>query len=249
MFSFLYNTFFYNPLYNGLVFFIDILPTADVGLAVVLLTLVVKLLLFPLSQKAIETQIKLKGVQAEIDEIKKLYKDNKEEQAKAIMEVYRKHKVNPFAGFLTLLIQIPLVLALYFIFAKGGLPMIRAELLYSFISIPDSPNMLFLGLISMSERSVLLAVLVGISQFFQAKLSFAEMPMFNEKPKSGAGPSFKTDLMKGMQLQMRYILPIIMTVFSLSLIAVVPLYWFVGNLFMIGQEIYFRKIRLRNEKI
>jgi YidC/Oxa1 family membrane protein insertase len=236
MFTYLYHLFFYDPLYNGLVFFIDILPYRDVGLAVLALTICVKLILFPLSQKALETQAKLKVVQKEIEEIKKLHKDNQQAMAQATLDVYRKHKINPFAGFFTLLIQIPLVFALYFIFSRGGLPMINMDILYSFIPVPENPNMEFLGLINMAEKSVLLAVLVGITQFFQAKLSFGALA-----PAPVGEASFKDDFMRGMQLQMKYILPIIMTVISLTLVSVVPLYWIVGNLFMIGQEIYFRR--------
>lgn len=243
MFSFIFNTFFYNPLYNALVFLIDVLPGADVGLAVIILTIVVKLILFPLSQKALKTQVKLKIAQKEIDEIKKLYKDDQKKMAEETISVYRKHEINPFAGFTTLLIQIPLVFALYFIFAKGGLPMINTQILYPFIHTPLNANMHLLGLFNVAEKSLVAAVLVGITQFFQARLSLGSMEVTNSETKPFGQNDFKADFMKGLQIQMKYVLPVVMVLVSANLIAVVPLYWVVGNLFMIGQELYLRKQR------
>ncbi len=245
MLSFIYHVFFYNPLYNALVFLIDLLPGFDVGLAVIVLTIIVKLILFPLSYKAIKTQSRLKIVQVEIDEAKKEYKDKQEELAKIILGIYKKHNINPFAGFLTLLIQIPILLALYFIFVKGGLPTIHTELLYSFIPIPEKVNMMFLGLFDVSKRSIGVAILVGITQYIQAMYAFP-------KPASAAmplGTSFKDDFMKGLHLQMKYVLPIMMFGISLSLIAVVPIYWVVSNLFMIGQELYMRKKGIKTDHL
>ncbi len=237
--SYLFHLFFYDPLYNALVFLIDIIPTADVGLAVIILTIFVKLILFPLSQKALETQTKVKGVQKEIDALKKQYqsKENREKLALETMAVYKRNNINPFAGFLTILIQIPLVFALYFIFSKG-LPMIQVDLLYPFISIPPSPNMELLGVFNVAEKSIVAALLVGITQFFQAKFAFSGSGKIEIDPNN---KSFSNDFMKGLQIQMKYVFPVIMTVVSASVIAVLPLYWIVGNLFMIGQELYLRK--------
>lgn len=241
MFSYIFHTFFYNPLYNLLVLLIDVLPGADVGLAVVVLTIIVKFVLFPLSQKALKTQVKLKVVQKEIDEIKKQYKEDQKKLAEETLNVYRKHNINPFAGFATLLIQIPLVFALYFIFAKGGLPSINTSILYSFISVPEMANMHFLGFFNVAEKSIVAAILVGITQFFQAKLSLGNQTLINKESKPFGQNDFKEDFVKGLHLQMKYVLPVVMVLVSANLIAVVPLYWIVGNLFMIGQEIYLRK--------
>jgi YidC/Oxa1 family membrane protein insertase len=234
MFSFIYNNFFYNPLYNGLVFLIDVLPGADVGLAVVILTIVVKLILFPLSQKALKTQAVMKIAQKDIDAVKAKYKDNRELLAKETLAVYRKYKINPFAGFLTLLIQIPVLFALYFIFYKGGLPSINIDILYSFVSVPSIVNMKFLGLFGVGAHSIIAALLVGITQAVQAHyaLSASQVP---------EGTGFKTDFVKGLHLQMKYVFPVIISLIAYSLISVVSIYWIVSNLFGIGQELYLRK--------
>jgi YidC/Oxa1 family membrane protein insertase len=234
MFSFIYNTFFYNPLYNTLVFLIDVLPGADVGLAVVILTILVKLVLFPLSQKALKAQASIKLAQKEIDNIKVKYADNRELLAKEMLAVYKKYNINPFAGFLTLLIQIPVLFALYFIFYKGGLPVINTSILYSFTTIPDIVNMKFLGIFDVSTRSLVAAILVGITQFFQARYALAKQEVPQE-----AG--FKGDFVRGLHIQMKYVFPVMIALIAYSLISVVSLYWIVSNLFGIGQELYLRR--------
>ena len=239
MFSFIYNTFFYNPLYNGLVFLIDVLPGADVGLAVVILTVLVKFVLFPLSQKALKAQASIKLAQKEIEEVKKKYADNRQLLAQEMLTVYKKYNINPFAGFLTLLIQIPVLFALYFIFFRGGLPNINVDILYSFISAPETVNMHFLGIFDVSSRSVVAAILVGVTQFFQARYALAKQELPTE-----AG--FKSDFVRGLHIQMKYVFPVIISLIAYSLIAVVSLYWIVSNIFGICQELYLRK-RAREE--
>src|SRR3989344_6087867 len=131
----------YAPIYNGLVFFVDKLPSHDVGIAVVLVTVIVRIILFPLAKSAIKTQIKMKEVAPEIEELKKKLKNKPEELSRAIFALYRDRQVNPFSGFLLLLIQLPILLGLYWVFAQGGLPTINTDILYSFVPTPESVNM------------------------------------------------------------------------------------------------------------
>jgi YidC/Oxa1 family membrane protein insertase len=237
MISSFFHTFFYDPLYNGLVFLIDVLPGADVGLAVIILTILVKLILFPLSQKALKTQAILKFVQKEIEEIKIKYKEDRQKMTHEILAVYKKNNVNPFAGFLTLFIQIPVLLALYWMFYKG-LPIINVDILYSFVQIPDVVNMKLLNLFDLSQRSLVAAILVGVTQFIQVKLSLPQLSNSNET-------GLKADFAKSMHMNMKYVLPVILAFVSYSLIAVVSVYWIVSNLFMIGQEVYLRKTKTK----
>ncbi len=243
MFANLFNTIIYNPLYNGLVLFIDIVPMADVGIAVILLTVFVKILLFPLAQKAARTQVIIKKVQPEVDKLKDRLKEDKQEQARKIFELYKKHNVNPFFGFLVLLIQIPIVIGLYFVFYKGGLPNIDTSLLYSFIPTPNQVNMLFLGLIPMAGKSVVLALLTGITQFINMQIV---MPAITKK-ESTDGPNLKDDMIRSMQFQMKYFLPIIITIVAYTISSAVALYWVTSNIFTIGQELLVRK-RLKKEE-
>lgn len=243
--SYLFNLFFYKPLYNGLVFLIGVLPWADIGIIVILFTCIVKLILFPLSKKSVLTQIKMKEVQPELDAIKEKYKDNKQEQALKVMALYKEKKVNPFSGILLIFIQIPIIFALYFVFLKGGLPKINTELLYSFIKIPKSIDISFLGLMDITQKSYVMAFFASLTQFFQVKFA---TPQFKKKDNSSPN-SFKDDLAKSMSVQMKYILPVIIFFIARGLPAVVALYWTTSNLFAIGQELYLRRTHKNSKTV
>ena len=230
-----FHTIIFEPLYNGLVFLIDITPFADVGIAVIIFTCIVKLLLFPLSKKAVKTQMAMKAIEPETEKIKNQFKNNREELARQTMALYKKHQVNPFSSFAVILIQIPIILGLYYVFFKGGLPTINTDWLYSFVAAPDKVNMIFLGLLDISKKSIFLALLAGVSQFFQAKLA---MPPI--KPR-GAEPDFKADLARSMGLQMRYIFPIVVVFIAYSISGAIALYWTTSNIFAIGQELIIRR--------
>ncbi|MEK7552433.1 MAG: YidC/Oxa1 family membrane protein insertase [Patescibacteria group bacterium] len=230
----LYREAIYQPLYNGLIFLMDIIPWADAGVAVVLFTVIVKLALFPLSQKAIRTQQKMKQFEPELKKIKEKFKD-KQEQARAMFDFYKEKKLNPFSSFFLILIQIPIVYALYSIFMSSGLPKIQEAILYSFVAVPQAVNMVFLGLIDISLKSFILALLVGITAFLQMKIS---MPKIDLKEK---GKSFKDDLARSMSVQMKYVFPVVAALISYSISGAIALYWLTSNLFAIGQEIYIKR--------
>ena len=216
-----FNTFFYEPLYNGLVFLISVIPGADVGIAVVILTLVVKILILPLSHKSVVSQAKMRNIEPEIKKAKEEIKD-KQEQAKRIMDLYKKHGVNPFSGCFLMLIQLPIIFALYWVFFKG-LGNIDTAPLYAFITHPEHVNMMFLGLIDMTKKSLILALIAGTSQYFQMKLSMPPLPS-QEKNKASGPVSFKDEFAKNMNVQMRYVLPGIVFFVSYSISSAVALY-------------------------
>ncbi|HEC32808.1 MAG TPA: YidC/Oxa1 family membrane protein insertase [Candidatus Kaiserbacteria bacterium] len=244
MFSYLFSTFVYNPLYNSLFFLINHIPYADVGIAVVLLTIAVKLLLLPLAHTAIRSQIMMNAIKPQLEAIRDKYKKDKQEQARQTMSLYKEKKINPLAMIVPLIIQIPIIFGLYWVFLRGGLPEVNISLLYSFIHIPNVVNMQFLGLVDMGGKSIILAFLAGITQFIHTRISFPKLETKNNKQ------SFKNDLAKSMQIQMRYVLPIIIGVISYTISAAVALYWTTSNLFAIGQEIFIRRriIRRAEEK-
>lgn len=252
----LFNTLLSEPLYNALVFLIDIIPGGDVGFAVIILTIFVKLILFPLSKKAVRTQIKMRELQEPLDNIKEKYKNNKEEMGRAMLDIYKKNKINPFSGIVLILIQIPVILALYWVFLRGGLPVINLERLYSFVPAPEIVNMHFLGFLNIAEsKGVVLALLAAVTQHFQARFSFPKQDKKKEEEKYKKDknisnkPSFKDDLMKGMGVQVKWVLPIVVFFISYGLISVIALYWSVSNMFAIGQELYIReKIKKPAEK-
>jgi len=232
----IFTALIYQPLYNALVELIDIVPFADVGIAVIVLTVFVKILLFPLARQAIRTQAVLKKVQPRIEEIRKDYKDDQHRQVKETLALYKENRVHPLSGILTLIIQLPVIFGLYWVFFRGGLPVINTDLLYSFVQNPPSVNMMFLGFIDMGGRSALLAILAGATQFIHARIAI-QPPQTNSKP----GESIKDDIQRSMHLQMRYVLPIIVGVVSFFISAAVALYWTTSNIFTIGQELLVRK--------
>jgi YidC/Oxa1 family membrane protein insertase len=169
----LWNTIFYQPIYNSLIFIIDHITFGDVGFAIILVTIIIKLILSPLTRKSIKSQILMKRMEPEIKQIKKDF-PNKEEQAKKTFELYKKYETNPFSGCLVVLLQLPVIFALYYVFFKGL--SINPDLIYSFIKVPESLNTNFLGLIEMADKSIVLGLLAGITQFIQGYLSTALKP-------------------------------------------------------------------------
>lgn len=225
----------YKPLYNGLIFLIDVVPYADVGLAVIALTILVKFILLPLAYNASLMQQKIRAIAPEMEELKKKYKD-KQKQTLKTLELYKEHNIRPFASILVMLIQIPVIFGLYWVFFKGGLPEIDTTLLYSFINtVPSTPNMMFLGFFDMAGRSITFALLAGASQYLLSKLT---LPKPAPKPDN---PSLKDDLAHSMHLQMKYVMPVIIAVISYTISAAVALYWATSNIFAIVQEILIRK--------
>lgn len=230
--SFLYHTFFFDPLYNLLVFLFTLLPWADAGVIVVILTILVRLIMFPLSKKAVLTQVKMAEINPELLKIKEKYKDQTEEQARQTLALYKEKGVNPFSSILVIIIQIPLILALYQIFLH--FPEVNATLLYSFVTAPAHINTIFLGFLDITAKSRGLAFLAAVSTFFQFKISMqGQVP-----PK---GNSFGENLTRSMQTQMKYFFPVIVFFISYSISGVIALYWLTTNLFSIGQEFFVRR--------
>lgn len=225
----------YQPLYNGLVFLMSVVPWADAGVSVIIFTFLVKLALFPISQKAVKTQLRMKAYEGELAVLKERHKNDREAHARATMAFYKEKNINPFSSFFLALVQIPIILALYYIFYNGGLPKIDTALLYSFVSVPTI-NMHFLGFLDITKGSLVLAILVAVSQYFQVRFA---MP--NLKPKPPSGGSAKEDFARTLNLQMRYFLPAVVGVIAYTIAGAVSLYWITSNLFAIGQEIYVRR--------
>lgn len=232
----LWNAVLYKPLYNALIFLVAIIPGGDIGIALIILTIVAKLILFPLTQKSIKSQVAMKQIEPELAKIK-AENLSREEQARRTMELYKTRKVNPFSGCLVLLIQFPIIIALYQVFFKG-LAVIAPENLYSFVHLPTTLNTMFLGLIDMHAKSVVLAVLAGITQFIQMKIVMPQKPTL---PKPTENKTFSEQMSQSMQFQMRYILPVFITFVAYSISSAVALYWVTSNIVTIIQEIFVRR--------
>ena len=229
-----FNTIFFEPLLNGLVFLIGIMPMHDVGLAVIAITIIVRLIIFPLNHSMIVNQVKIKQLEPEIKSIKDKFKKDSQEQAKKTMELYRSHGINPFSGFITILIQLPIIFALYKIFASGI--NFDPSNIYSFISIPADIETNFFNLFDVTEKSYVMALITGVTQFIQMRLAIPPI-----KKTAPMGSSFKDDLARSMNVQMRYVMPIVIIFIASRFNAAIPLYWTTMNIFAIVHETIVRR--------
>lgn len=220
----------YKPLYNILVFLVWLIPGHNVGLAIVILTVLVRLALLPSSGKAIEAQKKIKELQPELDKIKEKYKDNQQAQAKAMMDFYNVNKINPFSSCLPLLIQFPILIILYYVL-RSGLDTSRfGDLLYSFTPRPEAMNTMFLG-INLANPNIYLAIITGALQFWQTKQITPTQAVKKDGAKEDQN-AFQNALGK----QMLYIMPVFTVIIAMKLPAALPLYWAITTIFAIVQQ-------------
>lgn len=229
-----FKVLFYIPLYNGLILLFNIVPGSDMGVAVILFTIIVKLVLFPLSYKSVKTQIQMKRFEPELAALREKYKD-KQEQALKVMELYKTAGINPFASFFLVLIQLPILISLYYTFLRSGLPEINTSLLYPFIHANKTISMTLFGLMDISKKSIFLSVCAAASTYLQVRFSGAQLP-----PKQANG-SFGDDLARTMNMQMKYVYPVMIFFISYSISGAVALYWTVNNLITVLQELYVRR--------
>jgi len=243
MFGYLYNTVIFWPLYNGLIGLISLAPhIIDAGVAVVLFTIIVRLILFPLSRKAIIAQIKMREIQPQLDEIRLKYKDEKQLQGTKTLEVYKNNGVNPFSSVLLLFIQLPIMYALYSVFIRSGLPVVNTAILYHFVTIPVI-KIEFLGLFNVTKSSIVLSLAAAVAQYLQLEFSLRQMKKTSPVQKTGNAKvaASQTDMAQNMTKQMKYIFPVIIFIISYRLSGVLSLYWITTNLFTLGQEFYVRR--------
>ena len=230
----LWNAILYKPLANALIFLIGIVG-GDVGIALIILTVLVKLAMFPLTQKSIKSQVSMREIEPELKKIKD-QKLSREEESRKTMELYRLKKVNPFSGCLVLLIQFPIIIALYQVFLKG-LKNLSDLSLYSFVHLPEHVNTMFLGLIDMSGKSLVLAILAGLSQFIQMQIVMPKKQNIDPTVQKG----FREQLSHNMQFQMKYFMPVFVGFIAYGISAAVALYWVTSNIVTIIQEILVRR--------
>lgn len=227
----LFNTVLVDPLLNILVFFYNTIAFHDLGLAIIFLTVLVRLIIYPLSLSQIKSQKSLTGLQEKVNAIRKQYENDKQKQTQAIMELYRQNKVNPFSSCLSLLIQFPILIAVYQVFRSGilsdHLP------LYSFIENPGKLSTLAFGFLDLSVRSIPLAILTGVAQFFQTKmLSRKKVPATVQGEKGAKDES----MMAAMNKNMLYFLPLLTVIIGMSFASGLVFYWLISTLLTILQQ-------------
>lgn len=217
-----------------MVFIYNVLPGHDLAITIILMTIVIKLVLWPLSHQAIESQKKIQDIQPEMEALKKKYADNKEALGKAMMELYKERNVNPFSSCLPLLIQLPFLFAVFHVF-QTGFQNGALDLVYSFISRPEQINHIALGFIDLSKPYILLAVAAGAAQYWQAWMTLA-------KKNHHVVETSPNNLGAAMNKQMLYFMPALTVFIGLTLPGGLSLYWLVTTLLTILQQfIIFKK--------
>lgn len=228
----LFNTILYTPLFNFLVFLYNTIAFKDFGIAIILLTLIIRFFLSPLSIKAFKSQKLLADLQPKIKELQEKFKGDPQSQTKEMMEFYKKHKINPFSGCFLLLIQLPILIALYRI-STFGFDKDSLAIVYSFIKKPEFLNPVAFGIIDLTKKNFILAIIAGITQFFQTKLSLKNQPQ--EKNKN-------TTPLSLINQQMLYFSPFLTIMISISFPAGLPLYWITTTLFSILEQFYINRL-------
>jgi len=225
-----FNLILYQPLFNALILFYQYLPGRDFGIAVIVLTLLIRLILYPSMAQSLRSQKALSALQPKIQEIQKKYKQDLAKQSRAMIELYKKEKISPLSGIFPLLIQLPILIALYRLFWKG-FEAKQMVFLYSFIPNPGQIDPTFLNLLDLAKPSIILAVLAGVFQYFQGRgMVVSQSALKNPSLKKGVGFS------EMLQKQMLYFFPVL-TVFILwNLPSAIGLYWITTTVFSIVQQ-------------
>lgn len=232
----MFETLLVRPIYNLYVAIVGVVPHGDAALAIVVLTLLMRLVLYPVFTASIRTQMGMAAMQPELDSLKEKHKDDKDALARAQMELFKKYDVNPLAGFGALFIQLAVIIALYYAIFREGFPAISTHLLYSFTPVPGAISTNFFGLLDLlTPHHVLLAILVGVTQYLTIRLTLKRTP--NTHPKG----SDKEAVQRMQQQMMLYLMPLVMTVTSYFFAAAVGIYFAASNIFSLGQEWLIRR--------
>lgn len=248
----LFRTIVTQPLLNALVFVASIVPGHNLGWSIVILTILIKLILYIPTHSALKSQRKMQVLQPKIDELRKKHKNDPQALNKATLDLWKREKVNPFQSCLPLLIQFPVLLGLFFVIRDGGVLEASRHLLYdNFSTIDWSFSTNFLGLDLLVPNVVFLPLLLVVLQFAQLKLSFAKIastkpkvvdvtPKAEKKKKDEPLPP---DMQAMQQKFMLYGLPLMIGFFAIQFPAAVSLYWAVSTLFAIIQQLFVNKAK------
>lgn len=224
---------FYKPIFNVLIYILSFLPSHNLGWAVILLTILIKIILLAPNQKALKAQKKMQKVQPQLDALKKKYEKDPQRLASETMAIWKKHKVSPMGSCLPLLIQFPILIALFYV-VKDGLNFINPQLLYTGLQGFDSLTIdpWFLSLDLTQINFIILPIIVGSLQFIQMKLSMG-VALKNQPAQKDQAPN----PMLMMNKTMIYFMPIMIAFFTATVPAAVGFYWGTSTLFGIGQQL------------
>lgn len=235
----LFRTFITKPLLNFLILIASYMPGYNLGLAIIIITIIIKLILFIPTQHAMEGQKKMQDIQPKMDELKKKHKDDPKKLQEATMRLWKENKVNPMQSCLPMLIQFPILIGLFFTIRDGSILALSEHLLYGpYQDLPWTFGTDFLGIDLNTPNVYIFPPLLMVMQFIQMKMSFAITKKKQEKTgkaskKDDTGPSQQ----EMQQKMMMYGLPLMIGFFALQFPSAVSLYWGISTLFAIGQQL------------
>lgn len=239
------HDFIYVPIYNALLWLVQVIPGHDLGLAIILITLAIRLVLYYPSLASIKSSRQLQNLQPRLKELQAKYKDDKESLAREQMKLYKESKVNPASSCLPLIVQLLVFYQLYQVFLNGlklsPEGFIQADQLKDLAGglrayfETNAINATLFGWIDLSaSKNIFLAVFTGLTQFWQTKMLAA--------PKEPKTPEARDEAMTAsITRSMTYTLPILMTWITFTLPAGLGLYWSISSLFGVAQQYLFMK--------
>ena len=243
-----FDTFLINPIFNLLVIFLKIFQTIGIpqalGLSIVLLTAVVRLAIWPLTSAQLRSSQKMAALKPHIDRIKGEHGHDKTRHQQELSKLYKEHGVNPLAGCLPLLLQLPVFFALYQVLFKivdfnraDFLESINQKIYSPAFYLDKVPDTTFLGFNlsakpnqwqSIGVLILLIPVITGVLQFIQSKMlapQTAPVKVQKKEPESGDKKESMEDSLASVQSQMILIMPAMIAFFSYGFPVGLSLYW------------------------
>jgi YidC/Oxa1 family membrane protein insertase len=250
MFVKLFRAIIMKPMLNALILLGSWLPGHNLGLAIILLTILVKLVLFYPTQKALEGQKKMQLLQPKLEEVRKKHADDPARQQQEVMKLWKEHKINPLQSCLPLLLQFPVLIGLFYVIKEGSVLEGSRHLIYpAFQHVDWMFETMFLGLDLTKPSLWIFPPLLVVLQFLQMKLSFyvadKKKAKQIEKIEHGGVKTAEKTAQDVQQKVMQYALPLLIGFFALRFPAAVAVYWGVSTLFAIGQQIIVNREHIR----
>ena len=243
-----FDTFLINPIFNLLVIFLKIFQTIGIpqalGLSIVLLTAVVRLAIWPLTSAQLRSSQKMAALKPHIDRIKGEHGHDKTRHQQELSKLYKEHGVNPLAGCLPLLLQLPVFFALYQVLFKivdfnraDFLESINQKIYSPIFHLATVPDTTFLGFDLSAKPNqwqtagvliLLIPVITGVLQFIQSKMlapQTAPAKVQKKEPESKDKKESMEDSLASVQSQMILIMPAMIAFFSYGFPVGLSLYW------------------------
>jgi len=226
---------FVDPFLNVLIALRNL--TSDLGVAIILLTVIVRLILYPFAAKQIRAQRAMQDLQPRINEIREKHKDDKEAQTKALMEFYKKNRINPLSSCLPLIAQILFIYPLFIVFRLSISGADFSERLYPFISHPTLPmDLHFFNFLDLSApHNIVLAVVTAAAQFYQSWMLTRKRKQDQAKAAQN-GKADPTAAAQSVANNLMYVLPLMTGYFAYQFPAGLALYWLASTTFAIIQQ-------------